>query len=538
MAKKYARMEKHVSMIICCMVATYITNAQTPFLKIYGGSKSEMMHHMIRSHDGGFIMVGNTESFGQGNFGSIDAYIVKTDSDGTVLWSKSLGMTVADDIYWIEPTTDSAYVICGSINDNNSSSAVLVVKIAEDGTILWQKVIKQGNAQLGYCIRQTTDGGFIIAAETINENEDLDFFLIKTDEAGSVQWSREIGGADNETPTYVMQTPDGGYLISGISRYGFLWLHMYTAKTDSEGNLEWEKAYNTFPYFSKCTVSTVIGTSDNGYLIAGGSTCNEPLSDIILLKIDSAGTIQWTKAYGGGDAEYCGGIIQNAQGNYVVCGESASSGSTGYYDGLVMLIDTFGNLLQSTVLGKIQADDDFNSIMTLDDGGYMLGGTTSSFDQFQRSDFLMIRLDKNFSGPVCDTLTPNIMETDVTFGDTTDVHDTEVIAMDSDITMSINSGVNDSLICDVATVVENPIPMQNRIAIYPNPAVGNCTIMFPAEWKFNTAAKILVLNDQGQIVYSSEEDISNSEQKKNYHLRQHYLREFTPFKLLQSKKRI
>jgi hypothetical protein len=199
MEKKYSGMSKRIPIIILSALATLTANAQTPFLKIYGGGENEMMHSMIRSHDGGFIMVGNTESFGQGNFGSIDAYIVKTDSDGVVLWSKTLGMTVADDIYWIEPTNDSAYVLCGSINDNNSNSAVLVIKIGEDGTILWQKVIKQGHAQLGYCIRQTTDGGFIIAAETINENEDLDFFLVKTDEEGSVQWSREIGGADNES---------------------------------------------------------------------------------------------------------------------------------------------------------------------------------------------------------------------------------------------------------------------------------------------------------------------------------------------------
>lgn len=512
MIQHYMRVVRRIASIsMVTIVLASASNAQTYFQKIYGGNLSEEMHSMIRSHDGGFIMVGSSESFGQGDIGSTDAYILKIDSNGDVKWTKTLGLQTVDDIYWIEPV-DSAYVICGGANDNLGYSGILVAKISENGNILWQKVIEKDQFAFGYCIRQTTDGGFIIAAETLSPTDE-DFLLIKTDGDANVQWSRQMGSSDSEIPFYVLQTTDGGYLISGISRYGFYWLHMYTVKTDSTGNLEWEKAYNTFPYFSKCTVSKVIATADGGYLIAGGSTRNQPLSDIILLKVDSTGTIQWTKSYGGGDAEYCGSILQNSNRNYVVCGESASSSATGYYDALVMLIDSSGHLIKSSVFGKANGDDDFVSVIALNDGSYMLGGNTSSYNTFGTTDFMMMRLDKDLNGPVCDTLTPQIVEDTVFFGDTTEVTIADVSAITSDVTAAVDSGFSDSLICDVATEVVSPQPTPPGLLIYPNPANNRFFITLKTGFLDNTSARIEVLNDKGQIVYDNKEVITGGELK-------------------------
>ena len=499
-------------------VLTSVSRAQTYFQKIYGGNLSEEMHSMIRSRDGGFIMVGSTESFGQGNLGSTDAYIVKTDSNGEVKWSKTLGIQTADDAFWIEPTLDSSYIICGGASDNMYYSGVIVAKISESGNILWQKVIEKDQAEFGYCIRQTTDGGFIIAAQT-QTPADGDFLLIKTDGNGNVQWSKQMGSTpSSEVPFYVMQTSDHGYLISGTSRYGFYWLHMYTVKTDSTGNLEWEKAYNTFPFFSKCSVSKVIATSDGGYLIAGGSTRNQPLSDIILLKLDSAGTIQWTKAYGGGDAEYCGSILQNSNGDYVVCGESASSSGTGYYDALVMLIDSTGHLIKSSLFGSPNGDDGFVSVIALNDGGYMLGGNTSSYNVVGNGDFMMMRIDKDLNGPVCDSTLPQIVEDTVVFGDTIDVTVTGVIATALDLNAAVDSGVSDSLICDVATEVVQPPFIAPALMIYPNPTASRFSITLKTEQTQNTSARIDVLNDKGQIVYVAKETINGGELKREISL--------------------
>lgn len=456
------------------MAGTYLGQSQNTFLRTLGGKYSDEMHTMIRSHDEGFIMVGNTESFGQGNFGNTDDYVVKTDSDGNVLWSKSLGLQEYDDIYWIEPAKDSGYVICGVASDNDTSIGVLLAKISESGNILWEKVLEQDHAGMGYCISQTTDGGFIVAGEIL-QLDNLDFLLIKTDENGNVQWSKQIGSVEPDIPSYVMQTDDGGYLACGVSRQNSATIPPYIVKTDSSGNVEWQKTYNTSPLFSRSNVRNVIATADGGYLVAGGNTHNQLFSDIMLLKIDSAGEPQWVKAFGGDADEFCGSMVQNDDGNFVVCGASASS-ETDNFDALVMLIDSEGNLIQSSLFGTTSADDEFVSILPLADGGYMLGGNTSSFSQLHFSDFMMMRITKEFNGPQCDTLPPNIIETKFLFSTTTDVNESDVSVSENDVTAVIDSGVSDSVLCDVATGEELPPPLVgNVLSFYPNPSVNDLT---------------------------------------------------------------
>ncbi|MFI5135020.1 MAG: hypothetical protein ACHQD9_04115, partial [Chitinophagales bacterium] len=497
--------EKMILLATMMIAWGFECKSQNVFLKTFGGNRDDEMHSMIRSHDGGFIMVGSTESFGQGNFGNSDDYIVKTDSEGNVIWSKTVGIQSYDDIYWIEPTNDSAYVICGIASDNDTSIGILLAKISESGNILWQKVLEQDHAGIGYCIRQTSDGGFIIAAEILML-DNLDFLLIKTDESGNVQWSKQMGSADPDIPSYIMQTHDGGYLACGVSRQNSATMPIYAVKTDSAGNIQWQKNYNTSPPFSRSTVSDIISTPDGGYIIAGGNTHNQLTSDIMLLKINSDGNVQWTKAYGGNEDEFCGSIIQNADGSFVVCGESASSESTGNFDGLVMLIDSSGDLIDSYLFGKTFADDDFVSIISLPDGGYMLGGTTSSFSQFFYGDFMMMKIDNEFNGPACVTLTPNIAETDFSLYASTDVSDSEVTISENDPIAVIDSGVNDSMVCDVATGEELLPPISDVINIYPNPSNGNCTI----SCKEATNSRIIVqlLNSAGQIINSFDKTVS------------------------------
>ena len=475
MIKTYTRViVRSIILFTAMMVVTYVCQSQNTFLKTLGGVRSDEMHDMIRSHDGGFIMAGNTESYGQGNFGVTDDYVVKTDSDGNVLWSKTLGLQSYDDIFWIEPVNDSGYVICGVASDNDTSIGILLAKISESGNILWQKVLEQDHAGIGYCIRQTSDGGFIVAAEIL-QLDNLDFLLIKTDENGDVQWSKQVGSPEPDIPNYIMQTADGGYLACGVSRQNSATIPPYIVKTDSLGNVQWQKTYNTSPVFSRSTVRNVISTADGGYLLAGGNTNNQLFSDIILLKIDSAGVPQWVKSFGGNAAdEFCGSIIQNGNGNFVVCGTSASS-ETDNFDALVMLIDSEGNLIHSALFGTTSADDEFVSVLPLDDGGYMLGGNTSSFSQFHFSDFMIMRIDKNFNGPQCDTLTPNIFEGNVFLSGTSDVSESAVSVSENDVIAVIDSGVSDSLRCNVATGEELPPPVGNVLSFYPNPAVSDLT---------------------------------------------------------------
>src|SRR4029077_4584168 len=119
--------------------------------------------------------------------------------------------------------------------------------------------------------------------------DNLDFLLIKTDINGNVQWSKQVGSADPDIPGSIMQTADGGYLVCGVSRQNSATIPPYVVKTDSLGNVQWQKTYNTSPPFSRSTIRNAIATADGGYVIAGGNTNNQLFSDIMLLKIDSNG---------------------------------------------------------------------------------------------------------------------------------------------------------------------------------------------------------------------------------------------------------
>jgi len=496
-------------------VHTMISHSQNTFLKIYGGTKNEYLHSMIRSHDGGFIMAGSTESYGQGNYGVTDDYIVKTDSEGNLLWTKTLDLQSYDDIYWIEPTHDSSYVICGIASDNDTSIGILLAKINESGNTEWEKVMGQNEGGIGYCVRQTTDGGYIIAAEILPV-DNIDFLLIKTDESGNVQWSKEIGSEDQDVPFYVMQTSDGGYFAAGFSIQNSATLPIYAVKTDAGGTVVWQQTYSTSPPFSRSGVAKVIATKDGGYLLTGANSHDELYNDIMLLKIDSGGNAQWAKAYGGGQDEYCGSMTEDQQGNFVVCGGSNSAESSGNYDGLVMLIDTSGNLIQSSLFGKTFADDDFSAIIRDNDGGFTLAGTTSSFGQNLSSDFYMLRIDSNFNGPSCFTLSPFIFETDFPLTAISDFTESDLTISESDVTAFIDSGGIETEECSVATGEGFPPP--GTFSVYPNPSNGSFTIEINDPSLNEHSLTVHLLNDESQVVFSSEEPFSDAGSNINFSL--------------------
>lgn len=479
------------------MILSFTVQSQNTFLKTFGGDRSDEMHRMIRSHDGGFIMVGNTQSYGQGNFGLSDDYIVKTDSTGQILWSRTLGLQDYDDIYWIEATQDSGYVICGIATDNNTYIGILLAKISESGNVVWQKVMEQDHAGMGYCVRQTTDGGLIVAAEIL-QDDNLDFLLIKTDENGNIQWSKQVGSLEPDIPGYILQTADGGYLAFGTTRQNSATIPLYAVKTDNSGNVQWQKTYNTSPLFSRSSVSNLIATGDGGFLVAANNTHNQLFSDIILMKIDSNGNSQWIKSFGGDQDEFCGSMLQKSDGNLVICGSSSSSEAYNA-DGLVLLIDTFGNLIQSSLFGTANADDAFISILPLADGGFMLGGSTSSFNEFLYGDFMMMRMDKDFNGPSCFTLTPNIATNDVFFADTSDFSESDVNVSGNDVFAVIDSGVKDSVLCGIATGEELPPPDKNVLSLYPNPASTQLTF----SGNYDDIAEMEIYNDLGIKISSA-----------------------------------
>jgi hypothetical protein len=293
-------------------------NGDTLWSRIYGGISGDEAHCVLQTSDGGYILAGNT-----GSFGPPHAIVIKTDSIGNTLWAKTYGGPVRDQVSSIQQTSDNGFILAGwtqSFGTGNGN--VLLIKTDGNGNILWTKVYGGSgpNADLAYSIRLTNDGGYILAGS----GEGV--FLIKTDSIGNILWSKNYGGSGGAAVGFdARQTVDGGYVATGWTN-GFEGGQpkLYLLKTDSAGFLQWSE---TIRGNKGSWGNAVEQTSDHGYIIAGSILINSGDSSLVyLVKTDSAGTVTMSKTYGGvgaGEWDQASSVKQTNDGGYIIGGNSS-----------------------------------------------------------------------------------------------------------------------------------------------------------------------------------------------------------------------
>jgi len=187
--------------------------------------------------DGGYMLAGFCESDALNN--SFDHfYLIKTNSNGDTLWTKSYGGT-RDIGYSAQQTTDGGYIIAGTTTSfGDSTGNVYLIKTDSIGDIVWSKTYGDSTGDIAYFVQQTYDGGYIIAGNTNNIYDTLgDVYLIKTNSIGDTLWTRTYGGSGNDVASSIQQTTDGGYIITGYTNsFGLADYALYLIKTDSNGN--------------------------------------------------------------------------------------------------------------------------------------------------------------------------------------------------------------------------------------------------------------------------------------------------------------
>lgn len=378
--------------------------------KTYGGSYLEYGRSLQYTTDGGYIFAGSNESAEiAGNHGLSDFWVVKTDKYGVVQWQKSYGGSEEDEASSIQQTSDGGYIIAGFTASSNGDVTLMhgytdiwAVKIDASGTIQWQKTYGGTGWDQSRCIQQTPDGGYIIGGMSNSTNGDVtenkgetDFWIVKTDQSGVLQWQKSFGGSDYDMINSLQQSPDGGYIFAGqtsssngdvIGSHGMS--DYWVVKTDAIGTMQWQKCYGgssiDIPY-------SVVLTSDGGYMICGDGysldgDANSFIgdSDVWFVKTDQSGTIQWQKKYGGTNSDYIGSMVQTMDGGYLVGAFSYSvdvdvSGNKGWGDVWILKTDSNGEILWSKCFGGT-AEDNMGSIVETPDGGYTFVGTTFSAD--------------------------------------------------------------------------------------------------------------------------------------------------------------
>jgi hypothetical protein len=349
-----------------------------------------------------------------------------------IVWQRCYGGSGDYGASSVKQTFDGGYILGGSAHSFDSlfngfhvsyhgSGDLVIVKTNDTGAVEWVKVYggSGDDGGLGSNVWQCTDSGYIVAVTSISTDGDLttlsnhgygDFWVLKLSKTGLIQWTRVLGGAGIEDPSYVQQTKDGGYFVAGysssidgdvIGNHGGL--DYWVVKLNAQGGIEWRKSYGGSgedALFSACQ------TSDEGYILAGFSNSNNgdvtghhgdsTSSDFWIVKIDSIGHLQWQRSFGGTARDIARSIQQCKDGGYVVCGGSKSSdgdltNNQGYTDYWVIKLNNAGNLLWQRSFGGFGDDDAYSITRTLD-GGYITNGIAGSFSNGS-GDFWVIKID-------------------------------------------------------------------------------------------------------------------------------------------------
>jgi hypothetical protein len=265
-------------------------NGNVTWQKTLGGSNEDASWSIQQTTDGGYIIAGQTSSNDgdlTGNNGFVDFWVVKLDELGSISWQKSLGGTGDDRANSIQQTTDGGYILTGrsSSNDgdvtgNNGLYDFWVVKLDSAGNFDWQKSLGGSGEDRGNSIKQTTDGGYIVAGWSIFNDGDVtgnhgleDFWIVKLDNVGNISWQKSLGGTNKDLGVSAQQTNDGGYILTGktLSNDGDVMdsngsADFWIVKLSELGDIEWQKSLGGANDDIACSI---IQTSDGYYTIAG-----------------------------------------------------------------------------------------------------------------------------------------------------------------------------------------------------------------------------------------------------------------------------
>ena len=312
--------------------------AQVTFQKTFYGEYGSEGYSVQQTSDEGYIIAGAATQYYAS--GIDDIYLIKTDKKGNVLWTKYYGGTDADVAYSVQQTTNDGYIIAGSTASFGAGSwDVYLIKTDENGNVIWSKTYGGTEDDRCYSACQTTDGGYILTGTTASfEAGYYDIYVIKTDDLGNIVWSKTFGGAGGDYSYSVQETTDGGFIITGDTQsFGpDSSTDVYLIKIDSEGNILWSR---TFGGTTNDGGVSVCQTMDGGYIITGFTVgfLAYPKSDFYIIKTDNEGNISWSKTYGGARNDYASSIQQTLDGGYIISGNITLE-IDGVYNGYLIKI--------------------------------------------------------------------------------------------------------------------------------------------------------------------------------------------------------
>ncbi|MEW6468380.1 MAG: T9SS type A sorting domain-containing protein [Bacteroidota bacterium] len=440
--------------------------------------------------DGGYIIIMNDGT----NPSQRDISIVKLDSIGNITWSKTYGNPANTDDAWIRviEAHNGGFLVAGSLDALSPNPVPVWIRIDSGGDTVWVK----RNLFSSFNIVKTLDGGY--AAVGTN--------FIKTDSSGNIQWSKIYNGGC--CSGYGQQTADSGYIILDLTMQyasgGPLDRDLRLVKTDPAGNVQWIKVFGRPSTLEN--PAKVVQTTDGGYLVlANTGLSNQPQTyDLMLIKTDGSGNLQWAKNYGGSDYEQ--GIDLKVTGaiGYIVTGYTIGFEGPQQNSNRSFLMRTDGS--GTPVWTKMYGDFATNPINSYDeaayvaytnDGGFLMSGTTESFGSGSRDVWLVKTDPIGTSG--CNEIVNNPAVTLPSLSLSSGGYDSVVYYTSSPHTVAIGTWmpVKTILCLNGSLNGQNEYTNAGSLPPYPNPNTGIFSLKADN-------GKLEIYNSLGKIIYQTE----------------------------------
>ena len=378
-----------------------------------GGSSYDAAAKLLRTTDGGYLVVGTTYSNNgdvTGNHGNGDVFVVKLDSLGAKQWKKTLGGSGSDvGVSATQSASGKIFIVAnttstnGNVTYNHGLTDIWLVALSSGGTLLYQKTFGGSGDEVAHSIVQTNDGNLLIGGSSDSNNGDVtgnhgsdDYWVLKVDTLADLLWEKSLGGTGIDECNSVVATADGGYFAAGNSNStdgNVSGNHgnndFWVVKMDSSGTIQWEKSYGGS--MNESALAAIQNTAGN-FIVAGYTnsnngdvTNNKGSSDYWMIMLDSTGTLLNQHTYGGSNSDVAYSLLQASDGGYLLSGSTISNdsdvmGNHGSEDMWLMKTDAGCNLNWARCYGGSMSDRALSAVQA-DDGGFVVAGYTYSNNQ-------------------------------------------------------------------------------------------------------------------------------------------------------------
>ena len=406
-----------LSVFLCASLVLSVRADVKTWGKVYGGAGWDVARSVVEASDGGYAIAGYTNSFGAGGY---DFWLIKANVDGDIEWNMLYGGMGNDAVFSLISTSDGGYALAGTTESFGAGGYDFwLIKVNAGGGVEWDMTYGDVGNEVACSVVEVSGGGYAIAG-VCNYTEPVlgyyydyapdlsgDFWLVKTDSFGNLEWNMTYGDARHERANSLVATSDGGYALAGYTATSGGSSDFWLVKTDDFGSMEWNQTYSNeidskiYGEIHWNAACSLVVTSD-GYAIAGYTAPFLYYNGVCwLVKTDELGNMEWNQTYDDGWGGVACSLVVTSDGGYALAGiwnfadyidleNNNEVVKSGHF--LLIKTDEFGTTLWNRTYGGGLIDCAY-SVVNASDGGYVIAGVTGSFGT-GNGDFWLIKTDE------------------------------------------------------------------------------------------------------------------------------------------------